>query len=89
MFFLRRCSRLGLRGRRRSWHDVATPGRLGDADPPSHTPLLLRVYARALHRRPLSSAVLTSAGAAAAGDLLAQGAYTIGMDSTSGRRGST
>ena len=79
---LGRCARLiaPRRSGARRWHDVASPGRLGDASPPAHLPAVLRTYLRALHRRPLAAATVAAASAAATGDILAQSAYVLGAD---------
>lgn len=58
----------GLRG----WHDVCTPGRLGQAEPDPALSWPLCVWLRALHQRPLLCATGSATAAAAAGDLLAQ-----------------
>ena len=73
-------------GNMRRWHDVASPGRLGDASPPAHLPAALRAYLRALHCRPLAAATVGAAAAAAAGDAMAQSAYVLGADGMSNVR---
>jgi hypothetical protein len=73
-------SRTHLRVLRRHWHDVATPGRLGDATASAQLPQALRVYLRFLHNRPLAGAAAGSALAAAAGDVLSQVVQVTGLD---------
>ena len=65
--------------RQRNWHDVASPGRLGDLNA-SGVPPLLRSYLSALHSRPLTGAVVSSTLAAVSGDVLAQLAHVTQMD---------
>ena len=56
----------------RCWHDVASPGRLGDPNPDASIPSILRNYLRLLHDRPLATTSITATAAAATGDALAQ-----------------
>ena len=56
----------------RCWHDVASPGRLGDPNPDASIPSILRYYLRLLHDRPLATTSITATAAAATGDALAQ-----------------
>lgn len=56
----------------RGWHDVASPGRLGDPAPAADLPAALRFYLRMLHESPLAVTTATAVSAAAIGDSLAQ-----------------
>ena len=57
---------------RRGWHDVASPGRLGDAAADEAAPAALRAYLRLLHHRPLATTTATATATAALGDMCAQ-----------------
>ena len=56
----------------RGWHDVCTPGRLGQVKPDAKLSVTPRVWLRTLHQRPLLCATGSATVAAAAGDLSAQ-----------------
>ena len=58
--------------RSRAWHDVASPGRLGDPAPAATLPAALRAYLQARHAKPVATATATVAATAALGDALAQ-----------------
>jgi hypothetical protein len=81
--FLRRVRLLPasrLAARCRSWHDVASAGRLGDATPGGHVPRLLRAHAQLLIKRPLVVTSVTAVSASAIGDILAQLFWASGLD---------
>ena len=61
----------------RTWHDVATQGRLGSPDTCSKGPRLLSAYTEQLHLRPRTCAVISSFIAAALGDASAQMATCV------------
>ena len=66
----------------RRWHDVASPGRLGDPEPEAWVPPILRSYLRVLHDRPLTITSATCVATAALGDALAQLTSWSGFDTT-------
>jgi len=65
----------------RRWHDVATPGRLGDPSASNELPLPIRSYLGLLHKRPMAGAATGAAIAAAIGDVLAQAVQASGLAS--------
>ena len=61
---------LALRRHVARWHDVASPGRLGDPD--AAAPIVLRTYLKVLYQRPVATTTATAITTAAIGDGLAQ-----------------
>ena len=65
----------------RCWHDVCSPGRLGDHAPDASLPYIVKTHAQWLHKRPIVVNAIGAGAAGATGDLLAQLASRLADES--------